>query len=306
MMTTTDNIDKVLLEDETLRDGLQVESRIFSLAEKLAIYRQLADAGVRRIQIGSFVNPKKVPQMADTEELIHTIRSQTTKGPLLSALVLNDRGLERALLCGVEHVSMSVSLSNTHSMKNAGKPAAEALQGMSTLIRQATDSGLAVRAGLQCSFGCVYEGAIAERAVLVAAGELAAAGAIEVNLADTTGMANPRAVESLVRQVQEEQPGLQISLHLHDTRALGLANMYVGYQVGVRTFDVCTGGLGGCPFVRGAAGNVPTEDAVQMFSSLGIDSGIDLRKICAVVASLENLLGRKLPGRMKTVIDAES
>ena len=304
-MTTTDNLAKVLLEDETLRDGLQVESRICSLEEKFEIFRQLAGAGVSRIQIGSFVNPKRVPQMAGTEELIQAIRAQIPSGPQLSALILNDKGLERALLCGIEHVSMSVSTSNTHSLKNAGKPAAEALQGMATLIRQATESGLEVRAGLQCSFGCVYEGAIAERAVLAATEKLAAAGALEVNLADTTGMANPLAVERLVRQVQVEQPGLKISLHLHDTRGLGLANMYVGYQAGVRTFDVCTGGLGGCPFVTGAAGNVPTEDAVQMFSSMGVETGIDLKKICATVGTLETLLGRKLPGRMKTVIEAE-
>ena len=304
-MTTTDNVAMVLLEDETLRDGLQVESRIFSLDEKLEIFRQLAGAGISRIQIGSFVNPKRVPQMTGTEELIHAIRAQKANGPLLTALILNDKGLERALLCGIEHVSMSVSMSNTHSLKNAGKPAAEALLDMAALISQARGSGLAVRAGLQCSFGCVYEGAIAEEAVLTATEKLAEAGALEVNLSDTTGMANPLAVESLVRQVQREQSGLEISLHLHDTRGLGLANMFAGYQAGVRTFDVCTGGLGGCPFVRGAAGNVPTEDALQMFSSMGVETGIDLKKICATVGTLENILGRKLPGHMKTVLDAE-
>lgn len=305
-MTDSEKSSGILLEDETLRDGLQVESRIFSIEEKLAIFLELANAGIRRIQVGSFVNPQKVPQMADTEEFIRVIRNQSQGAERISALILNDRGLERALQCGLRHVSMSVSASNTHSLKNAGKPAAEALQGMAGLIRQATDSGMTVRAGLQCSFGCVYEGAIAESAVLAAAGELAAAGAAEINLADTTGMANPLAVERLVGLVQSTLPGLPISLHLHDTRGLGLANMFVGYRAGVRTFDVCTGGLGGCPFVKGAAGNVPTEDAVQMFSSMGVRTGIDLAKICATVSTLEQLLGRKLPGRMKTVIEAET
>ncbi len=304
-MTKTDNIAAVLLEDETLRDGLQVESRIFSLEEKLEIFRQLAKAGIRRIQVGSFVNPKKVPQMADTEDFIREIRLQTNGIDLISALILNDKGLERALECGVRHVSMSVSISNTHSLKNAGKPAAEALQGMAGLIRQATEAGMAVRAGLQCSFGCVYEGAIAEQAVLDAVAKLASAGAAEVNLADTTGMGNPLAIGRMVSQVKSAHPGLLTSLHLHDTRGLGLANMFVGYQAGVRTFDVCTGGLGGCPFVKGAAGNVPTEDAVQMFASMGVETGIDLKKICATVGALETMLGRKLPGRMKTVLEAE-
>jgi hydroxymethylglutaryl-CoA lyase len=243
--------------------------------------------------------------MADTEEFIRAIRSQTHSADLITALILNDKGLERALDCGVRHVSMSISISNTHSLKNAGKPAAEALQGMAVLIHQATGAGMAVRAGLQCSFGCVYEGAIAEQAVLDAVAKLAAAGAAEVNLADTTGMGNPLAIGRMVSQVQSTHPGLQISLHLHDTRGLGLANMFAGYQAGVRTFDVCTGGLGGCPFVKGAAGNVPSEDAVQMFSSMGVETGIDLRKICATVGTLETMLGRKLPGRMKTVLEAE-
>ena len=284
---------EILLEDETLRDGLQVEHRLFSLEEKLTIFHELVDAGLRRIQVGSFVNPKKVPQMADTEEFIRAIRSHRKGADLITALILNDRGLERALDCGISHVSMSVSISNTHSLKNAGKPAAEALQGM------------AVRAGLQCSFGCVYEGAIAEQAVLQAVARLADSGAAEVNLADTTGMGNPLAIGRMVDQVRANHPGLQISLHLHDTRGLGLANMYEGYRAGVRTFDVCTGGLGGCPFVKGAAGNVPTEDAVQMFSAMGVTTGIELEKICAAVATLEGLLKRKLPGRMKTVLEAE-
>lgn len=294
---------EILLEDETLRDGLQVESRIFSLEEKLSLFHQLDDAGIGRIQVGSFVNPKRVPQMADTEEFIRAV-SRHSKS-LISALILNDKGLERAMGCGVAHVSMSVSVSNTHSMKNAGKPAAEALLGMTELIRQATCAGLDVRAGLQCTFGCVYEGEIAEQAVLDAAAKLAAAGAKEVNLADTTGRANPLQIGRMVKRVQGELPELTLSLHLHDTRGLGLANMFAGYQAGVRTFDVCTGGLGGCPFVRGAAGNVPTEDAVQMFSSMGVKTGIDLEKICATVTSLETILGRNLPGRMKTVFEAE-
>lgn len=294
----------VLLEDETLRDGLQVESRIFSLDEKMTIYNLLKESGLSRIQVGSFVNPKRVPQMADSEELIRAIRSQDGNAHRISALILNDKGLERAQNCGVEHVSMSVSASNTHSLKNSGKPAQEALHNMAQLIRQAEDSGMTVRAGLQCTFGCVYEGAIAEAAVIEAAEAFAAAGASEINLADTTGMATPLDIERIVEMVRDKLPELKISLHLHDTRGLGLANLFAGYQAGVRTFDVCTGGLGGCPFVTGAAGNVPTEDAVQMFSSMGVKTGVDLQGICNTVGVLENLLGRNLPGRMKTVLEA--
>jgi len=295
-------VNTVLLEDETLRDGLQVEQRIFSLEEKLEIYRSLKNSGVRRIQIGSFVHPKLVPQMADTAELIAAIRRQDEQGPQLTALILNGKGLDRALACSLEHVSMSVSVSNSHSMKNAGKSAAEALKAMSLLIRDAVASGLTIRAGLQSAFGCVYDGKIEQSTVLHAAEKLIEAGAQEVNLADSTGMANPLAVLSLVGKVAKAFPQTGISLHLHDTRGLGLANMYAGYNAGVRTFDVCAGGLGGCPFIKGASGNVPTEDAAHMFSEMGIATGIDIHGVCATVAGLENILERKLPGRMSTII----
>lgn len=296
---------EILLEDESLRDGLQVESKILTLEEKIQIYTSLKEAGVKRIQVGSFVHPKRVPQMADTDELIKTILQDDDEGPLLSALILNGKGLERALECGIKHVSMSVSVSNTHSRKNSGKNADEALSSMKELIAEASAAGLTVRAGLQCAFGCVYEGVIEHDAVLNTAEKLVHSGAAEVNLADSTGMATPVSVQGLTTKVREVAPDLNLSLHLHDTRGLGMANMYAGYRAGVTAYDVCSGGLGGCPFIRGAAGNVPTEDAVNMFNSIGVNTGIDIDKICATVSLLESILERKLPGRMKTVMNSE-
>jgi hydroxymethylglutaryl-CoA lyase len=293
--------EEIVLEDEALRDGLQMESRIFSLAEKLELFRILKSAGIKRIQVGSFVHPKIVPQMADTDELIRIIGQQDDT--VVSALILNDKGLERALQSGVPHVSMSVSVSDTHSRKNARRPAAEALASMTELIGQALSAGLDVRAGLQCVFGCVYEGRIAETAVLNAAEKMIQSGAGEINLADTTGMADPWSIRHMVEIFKKEYPDVLISLHLHDTRGLGLANLFSGYEAGVRTFDVCAGGLGGCPFVKGAAGNVPTEDAVNMFETMGISTGIDLKTLCEAAAYLENALERTLPGRMKRVLE---
>ena len=291
----------LLIEDEALRDGLQMESRIFSLDEKRQIFHMLHEAGVHRIQVGSFVHPKIVPQMADTDAFIKAIPE--TERHLISALILNEKGLERALASGVGHVSMSVSVSDTHSRKNARRPAAEALEAMTGLIRTALSEGLDVRAGLQCVFGCVYEGAIDEDAVLKATEKMVQTGAREINLADTTGMANPMAIRNMVQKVHEAFPDILISLHLHDTRGLALANMFAGYEAGIRIFDTCTGGLGGCPFVKGAAGNIPTEDAVHMFESMGIPTGIAIEKLCDAVAYLENKLERQLPGRMKRVLD---
>jgi hydroxymethylglutaryl-CoA lyase len=238
--------------------------------------------------------------MADTDELIRTIGQEDDCE--VSALILNDRGLERALNCGVSHVSMSVSVSDTHSRKNARRPAAEALVSMTALIREALTAGLDVRAGLQCVFGCVYEGRISENAVLNAARKMVAAGAKEINLADTTGMATPVSIRNMVHRFKKEFADITVSLHLHDTRGLGLANAFSGFEAGVRIFDVCTGGLGGCPFVKGAAGNVPTEDAVNMFESLGVPTGIDLAALVEAVAFLENTLERTLPGRMRRVL----
>jgi len=293
----------VLFEDEVLRDGLQMESRLFSFEEKVKIFQLLQKANVKRVQIGSFVHPKLVPQMADTDALIRHLGH--TPGILLSGLILNDKGLERALACGLAHLSMSVSISDTHSRKNANRPAAEALASMVLLIAEAKKAGVQVRAGIQCAFGCVYEGIMPEDKVFAAAHAMADAGADEINLADTTGMGNPRQVRSLVQGIGQRFPGMDVSLHLHDTRGLGLANMFAGYEEGVRIFDVCAGGLGGCPFVKGAAGNVPTEDAVNMFESMGIETGVDLRGICNVVEELELLLGRSLPGRMTRVLKAQ-
>jgi hydroxymethylglutaryl-CoA lyase len=304
-MPETADQTAIFLEDEALRDGLQMEARSFSLEEKLQIFELLQTAGVPRVQVGSFVHPKIVPQMADTDALIHTIRRTAGQQAqtVISALILNGKGLERALNCGVPHVSMSVSVSDTHSRKNARKPAADALTGMVALLEEALGSEMAVRAGLQCVFGCVYEGAISKRAVLSAAEALARTGVTEINLADTTGMATPAAIQEMVGRFADELPELQVSLHLHDTRGLGLANMFAGYEAGVRIFDVCTGGLGGCPFVKGAAGNVPAEDAVNMFETMGIETGIDLHLLGEVVSLLEAKLDRQLPGRMRRVMD---
>jgi hydroxymethylglutaryl-CoA lyase len=294
---------KVLLEDEVLRDGLQMESRLFSFAEKVKIFHLLREAKVPRIQMGSFVHPKLVPQMADTDALIRQLIN--TSGVLLTGLILNGQGLERALACGLSHVSMSVSASDTHSRKNANRSAEEALAAMTVLISQAKKAKLKVRAGVQCAFGCVYEGKVGEEKVLAVTEALATAGADEVNLADTAGLGHPRQVRFLVRRVQQELPRVELSLHLHDTRGLGLANMFVGYEEGVRIFDVCAGGLGGCPFVKGAAGNVPAEDAGHMFEAMGVETGVDLGKLSKVVEELEFLLGRSLPGRMTRVLRAE-
>src|SRR5512139_3364199 len=285
----------VLLEDESLRDGLQFEQKVLPLADKLELFRLLAAAGFRQVQVGSFVHPRIVPQMADTEAVIRAAREMAPQ-VVVTALVLNDKGLERARACGMGHLSMSSSASDAHSRRNVKRPAAEAFESLLELIRQAAAAGIRVRAGIQCAFGCVYEGAVPEARVVEMAARLADTGASEINLADTTGMADPFQVRRLVATTRTAVPHLPLSIHLHDTRGLGLANILAAYEAGVATFDVAAGGLGGCPFVKGASGNVAAEDAVHLFERIGVPTGIDLPALCRVVERYEELLGRPLPG----------
>lgn len=294
----------VILEDESLRDGLQFETKILNLDEKLSLFRLLVQAGVKRIQVGSFVHPQVVPQMADTDALIRKIRGEV-QDVLVTALVLNERGLQRAAESGLRHLSLSSSASDAHSRRNVKRPASEAFAGLLDLVRRAVASGMQVRAGIQCAFGCVYEGAVPQERVVEMAARLAETGAHEINLADTTGMANPVQVRQMIARTQAAISPLPLSIHLHDTRGLGLVNMLAAYESGVTLFDVAAGGLGGCPFVKGASGNVAAEDAVNLFEQIGVATGIDLRALCRVVDRYEELLGRPLPGRMNRVIRSQ-
>lgn len=294
----------VILEDESLRDGLQFETKILSLDEKLSLFRLLVQAGVKRIQVGSFVHPQLVPQMADTDALIRKIHGEA-QDVLVTALVLNEKGLERAARCGLRHLSLSSSASDAHSRRNVKRPASEAFACLLDMVRRAVASGMQVRAGIQCAFGCVYEGAVPEEKVVEMAARLAETGAHEINLADTTGMANPVQVRRVIQKIQAALSPLPLSIHLHDTRGLGLANMLAAYESGVTLFDVSAGGLGGCPFVKGASGNVAAEDAVNLFEQIGVATGIDLRALCRVVDRYEALLGRLLPGRMNRVVRSQ-
>lgn len=294
---------EVLIEDEALRDWLQIEKRLFSVAEKVSFADAIADAGVRRIQLGSFVHPKWVPQMADTDEVFATLKPRS--GVVYSALVLNMAGLDRALAARVKHLSISISASETHSQKNTNKSVADALAGIRPIIERALSEGISVRAGIQSALGCGYEGAVPLERVLMIAKLYGEIGVHEINIADTAGLANPKQVFESVTAVREVVPSkTQLSLHLHDTRGLGLANMFAGLQAGVAIFDAAVGGLGGCPFIPAASGNISTEDAVFALEQMGVRTGIDWRKLCGVARQFETTLGRRLPSRMPHILEA--
>jgi hydroxymethylglutaryl-CoA lyase len=292
----------VLIEDEALRDGLQNEKRLFSVEEKLALIAAIADAGVARIQVGSFVHPKWAPQMANTDEVFAALPPR--EGVVYSGLVLNRAGLDRALKVGVRHLSISVSASETHSRKNANKSTDEALADILPTIERALSEGVAVRAGVQSALGCGFEGAIDPARVLEIARAYHAVGAREINIADTAGLADPALVDRVVRLLSDALPDVAFSLHLHDTRGLGLANMLAGLNAGVTVFDAAVGGIGGCPFIPKATGNIATEDAAFMCKRMGVETGIDFAKLRPVALRLADLLDRKLPSRMAYLADA--
>ena len=282
----------VLLEDQTLRDGLQNEPRLLSLEGKLEIARLLAAAGLRRLQVGSLVDPRRVPQMAGTEELVRLVRRELP-GVECTALALNEHGLERAIRSGLRRLSLSVSLADSHSRRNAGCGAGEAFSRVKGLVGRAREQGMVVRAGLQCAFGGDGE-PVPWRQVVAAAGQLVAAGAAEINLADTAGKAGPDEVVRLVGRVRRAV-AVPLSLHLHGPRERALANLLAGYRAGVRLFDVAVGGLGGCPFVPGAGGNVATEEATRLFASMRVATGLDVPALVAAAGRIAQLLGRSLP-----------
>lgn len=290
----------VLIEDEFLRDGLQNEKRLFTTEEKLDFIDALVQVGVRRIQVGSFVHPKWVPQMADTDALFDALTPKD--GVTYSALVLNKAGLDRALAAGVKHLSISVSASETHSRKNTNRSVDEGRAAIAPVIEKALGEGIEVRAGIQSALGCGFEGRVDPDKVAEIARQFSELGVHEINVADTAGLANPRQVFDLCSRLRGQiAPETSLSLHLHDTRGLGLANMVAGLEAGVRIFDAALGGLGGCPFIPKATGNIATEDAAYSCAEMGLDTGIDWQALRGLVGRAETLLERPLPGRIAHV-----
>ena len=291
---------KVTLTEVGLRDGIQIESRLVPTGMKLELIAALVAAGLKKFQVTAFVHPDRVPQMADAEALIS--RLPDYKGVVFTGLVLNPAGVERARDAGLRHVEVSVSASDTHSRKNAGLPLERARETAVEMVARAKEAGLTARAGIQCAFGCVYEGAVPVRRIKKMAAAYVRAGADELALADTTGMATPAAVKGLLTAVGNVADDTPRSLHLHDTRGLGLVNLVKALETGVTRFDASFGGMGGCPFVKDAAGNIATEDTVYLLSSLGIDSGIDIQKVAGCSRRMEQFLGKCLPGKLYKLV----
>lgn len=282
------------------RDGFQFEKQMIPTEMKVEIISALVAAGLKHIQVASFVNPSRVPQMADAEEVVN--RLAESQGAIFSGLVLNTRGLQRALRAGLNHVEISISVSDTHSLKNAGVSYDRAFNQMMEMIQLARAEGIRVRAGIQCAFGCVYEGGVSQERIVDLVEYYASQKVDAIALSDTTGMANPLSVKRLVQTLKPACGGIPIVLHLHDTRGLGLANLMAALECGVNQFDTAVAGMGGCPFVRGAAGNIATEDTVHFMNVMGIDTGVDIAAVSKCSHRLEDYLSKRFPGRMHRLL----
>ncbi len=269
----------ILISEVGPRDGLQSVDSVMSTANKQRWIDALVAAGVKEIEVGSFVSPKLLPQMADTADIVQHARQHPDV--TIMALVPNSRGAQAALDAGVQKLTLPVSASEAHSLANVRKTRLVMLNEVANIIRLRDEQAphIKVEVGLSTAFGCTIQGSVSEDDVVWLAEKVIDAGADEVGLSDTTGMANPAQVKRLFRRVRAAVGDKTGAAHMHNTRGLGIANCLAAYDEGVRTFDASQGGLGGCPYAPGASGNVVTEDLVFMFEAMGLVTGIDLEKL---------------------------
>jgi len=275
------------------RDGLQNESAVVSTADKVELIRRCVAAGARRIEVASFVNPRKVPQMADAEAVVEGLG--TIEGVIRIGLVLNLRGAERALACGVDQLGAVAVASDSFGIRNQGQTSAQSVEEAAKIVAMARAAGRSAQVTIATAFGCPFEGAVDPAHVVQMARTLAQAGPVEIALADTIGVAVPAEVTALVAAVRAAIAPLPVRVHFHDTRNTGLANVWAAVEAGAATVDASLGGLGGCPFAPGAAGNVGTEDVAYLLARSGVETGLSLAKLIAASQWLSGVMGKALP-----------
>ncbi len=292
---------RLYINDVAVRDGFQIEKNFIPTATKAELVNQLARTGLHKIEVTSFVSPKAVPAMADAEAVLAAI--ERVPGVVYVALVPNIRGAQNAAAAArrPDEVNGVVSASETHNRANINRSHEQSLAELPTMVKVAHEAGMKITMSLSTTFGCPFEGHVAEDAVLRFVGTFRNAGFDGISFGDTTGMANPRQVRELMAKVLREFPApdeTYYTLHFHNTRGMGLANVVAGIEAGVRSFDGSLGGLGGCPFAPGATGNICTEDMVNMLEDMGYDTRIDLAKLLAVARRIPLVVGHEVPGQV--------
>jgi hydroxymethylglutaryl-CoA lyase len=287
----------ITITEVVTRDGLQIEPEFVETEYKLSLVKRLIEAGVKRLEVTSFVNPKFVPQMRDAEEVMKGLQNRP-KDVTLCTLALNEKGVERAISAGTDEVNFTFSASETHNQKNARRSVAESLDNIKLLISRAEQVRIPVNIGIATSFGCPFEGVYKPERVLHLVEQLTNWGINSIILADTTGMAHPNQILDTCSRIREKFSGLRLHLHLHNTRGMGAANLLAGIKAGVTNFDSSLGGIGGCPFAPGASGNICTEDMVHMLQLMGHKTTIDIDKLISIARDLQNKLNKPLPGQV--------
>jgi hydroxymethylglutaryl-CoA lyase len=287
---------RVYLQEVAVRDGFQIEPAFVPTEQKIALINALSQTGLAKIEVTSFVSPKAVPNLRDAEEVMRGIARRS--GVIYAALVPNARGAERAVACAVNEINLVMSASETHNRANVNRTTAESLAGFKDVMQVVAGSGIRVNGSISTAFGCPFEGDVSAERVLAFADAYLKLGMQGVTLADTTGMAHPKQVRELTAAMRQRFPGAELTMHFHNTRGMGLANVLAALEAGADRFDASLGGLGGCPFAPGATGNICTEDLAHMLAAMGYDTGVDLDKLLACARRMPAIVGHDVPGQV--------
>ncbi|MCF8050401.1 MAG: hydroxymethylglutaryl-CoA lyase [Desulfobacterales bacterium] len=286
---------KVIIREVALRDGLQSEKAFVSTGEKIEVIEALLEAGVEYMETTSFVSPKAIPQLQDAADLMGRVPRGRLKHEVM---VPNAKGARLAMEAGADRLVVFISASEAHNQANVRRSVTESLAELEAIFATAQRRSLAVTGVIAVAFGCPFQGRVPKEDVLRIAHRFAASGADRVSLADTTGMANPAQISDMIHYFRKKLPDIEICLHLHNNRGVAMANLYSGYLAGVAMFDTSLGGIGGCPNVPQAAGNLATEDVVFMFEEMGVKTGMNLMDLIEAARKLEKILKHPLPGQV--------
>lgn len=302
-MTMLTNLpNQVRIVEVGPRDGLQNEKKPIATADKFEFVKRLVAAGLKNIELTSFVRPDAIPQLADAVELVEMLNNQPVAHVTFSALVPNMKGLEKAMALNVKEIALFLAASDSFSKRNINATVDESFERVRPVADAALAAGIRVRGYLSTVYGCPNEGSVPLQRVVDTAKRLRDLGAYEISLGDTTGVGTPRQVQEVLAALSREIPMTQLAAHFHDTRGMAVANSLAALEMGVTNFDSSAGGLGGCPYAKGASGNVATEDLVYLFESMGVSTGVDMQKLIAASAFMLDKLGVQSPSKVHKIL----
>lgn len=287
---------RIYINDVAVRDGFQIEREFIPTQTKVALIDELSRTGLTKIEVTSFVSPKAIPNMRDAEQVMSLI--DRVPDVIYTVLVPNLRGVERAMQCNVDEINLFCSASESHNRANVNRTIAQTLQGFADVMQALSGSDIKVNGSISTSFGCPFEGNVPQENVFKLVDQFLELGFDGVTIADTTGMANPKQVRELMTAIVKRCPDADLTLHFHNTRGMGLANVLAGLEAGIVRYDASLGGLGGCPFAPGATGNICTEDLVHMLEAMDYDTGVNLDRLIKIARGISTIVGHEVPGQV--------